>query len=73
MDKNLNDVCRSLKVADEIILTPTKELIDKVTLDPKFANVLLTQLDSDLVIVLACAQKLKEASKSLAKALGSLK
>ena len=73
MGKNLNDVYRSLKVADEINITPTKELLDKVTLDPNSASALLTQLDSDSVIVLACAQKLKEASKSLAKALSSLK
>ena len=26
MDKNSNDICRSLKMADEINITPTKEL-----------------------------------------------
>ena len=73
MDKHLNNICHSLKAANEIILTPTKELIDKVSLDPNSASDLLNQLDSDSVIALACAQKLKEASKSLAKALSILK
>lgn len=68
----INDVSNSLKIADEINQTPSKELIVKVTLDPKYANDLLTQFDNDSIRILACEQRLREARKLLAKALSLL-
>ena len=69
MNTKLNDVSHSLQLADEINLTPTKELVDKVTLDPKYSGDLLVKLKSDCMIITACEKTIEQAVKSLDKAL----